>query len=381
MVSKRDCTGCAACVAVCSRKAMRMEQAADGFFYPVIDAQLCVDCGRCRSVCPVISRDNGDTGYIKACAVKHTDEVIRARSSSGGAFSALAGQVLGCGGVVFGAALNDELRLCHICVETIEGLACLRGSKYLQSDVQQAYCGVKEYLDVDRPVLFSGTPCQVAGLRAFLGKEYPNLLTVDFICHGVPSPVMWDSYLSYRQKQSGDRVVGASFRDKCTGWKKFSMRLDYSRGESCAQDLSRDLYLKGFLSNLFLRRSCYRCSFKGGGGGSDITLADGWGIERIAPELNDDKGLSLVLVNTPAGERWLEQAAQMLEMLSVPAHQMLSSNRSYYESAEYSLLQFFAVRDCSRLDFDKLIKKYCQLTKPKRAARYFGRKAAKLLKL
>lgn len=381
MIERKFCTGCSACAEACPRGAIGMSCRPDGFYYPEIGKRLCVDCGLCERICPVSGGTNKDEILNNAYAAKHRDECVRAGSSSGGAFSAIAANVLRDGGVVFGAAFDPEFTVKHTCVDREEDLERLRGSKYVQSRIGDAFSKARTYLEEGRTVLFSGTPCQIAGLKSFLKKDYDGLLTVDFICHGVPSPAMWRSYLRYREQEAGSEVRKVSFRDKAHGWQNYSMALEFADGTKSTIPIREDLYLKGFLSNLFLRRSCYQCKFKGENYYSDLTMGDCWGADSIAPELNDNKGLSLVLSNTPKGEDAIARAGDHLELYSIDKKAALKSNPSYCSGVEYSLLQPFAVSDCAKLGFEALIGKYCAATYPMRIKRLLGRKIAKLLKL
>lgn len=332
IIDKKKCCGCEACVQRCPRHCISLHEDEEGFFYPQVDSAECVNCVLCETVCPVINQ--GDVRKpIVAFAGKNRDESIRLSSSSGGVFSALADKVIDDGGVVFGAKFNDKWEVIHDYTETIDGLAQFRGSKYVQSQIGDNYKKAKQFLASGRKVLFSGTPCQIAGLKHFLKKEYENLLTVDFICHGVPSPGVWREYLKeevaltcnlknivlprsiHGRDALNVTIEGISFRDKTLGWKKFSFALDLSTtngsGEKIQFRSRKHLYenpfLIGFLADLYLRPSCYDCPAKCGKSGSDITLGDFWGIDGVMPELDDDCGTSAVLANTPAGIEALQQ--------------------------------------------------------------------------
>lgn len=321
---KTKCCGCNACASRCPKQCITLQEDAEGFRYPVIDMALCIDCGVCERVCPVIHPGEERTP-LQAFAAVNPNETIRMQSSSGGVFTILAEQIIAEGGVVFGAAFDDNWEVHHTYTETKEGLEVFRGSKYLQSRIETAYQDAERFLKNGRKVLFSGTPCQVAGLKRYLRKGYDNLLAVDFICHGVPSPKVWRKYLeenfSAQRADAGKNsvlsssinkvpvITGIAFRDKTlTGWKKYSFVV---RGKSASKadkntvllsDICSDnIYLLAFLNDLSLRPSCYACPSKKGLSGSDLTLADFWGIEHLLPHLDDDKGVSLLLVNSEKG--------------------------------------------------------------------------------
>lgn len=316
---KKNCCGCNACVQVCPKQCISMKEDREGFLYPEVDKDICVDCHLCEKVCPVLNQGK-ERKPLKVYAAKNKDEEIRRQSSSGGIFTLLAEQVIDEGGVVFGARFNENWEVVHSYTETKEGLAAFRGSKYVQSRIGDNYKKAEEFLKSGRKVLFSGTPCQIAGLNLYLRKEYENLLTVDFICHGVPSPGVWREYLKEEIARQCDgknsvlshpiekekiRVKGISFRDKKLGWKKYSFVLTLSVPDGHgventvlpSEPLNKNLFLRGFLADLYLRPSCYACPAKCLKSGSDVTIGDFWGIEKVMPEMDDDKGVSVVMMN------------------------------------------------------------------------------------
>lgn len=304
VVDKYRCCGCAACIQVCPRQCININEDKQGFNYPKVDTSLCIDCGLCEKVCPVLHQGVQKEPVI-VYAAKSKDNNLRLSSSSGGIFSEIATTVIADGGVVFGAKWNEELEVEHGYEETIERLEVFRGSKYVQSKIGNTYIQAKEFLKQGRKVLFSGTSCQIAGLRLFLGKEYDNLITIDVVCHGVPSPLIWRMYLKEVLKiHNNTQSISISFRDKSTGWKKFSVAfksLDSNSRMSRIEIHNKNTFMQAFLSNLSIRPSCFNCPSKGGKCGSDISLADYWGIEHSHPEFDDDKGVSLVMVNSSKG--------------------------------------------------------------------------------
>ena len=304
---KKDCCGCSACVQICPKVCISLVEDAEGFLYPHVDRNSCIGCGLCEKVCPIINAGE-PREPLRCYAAKNKDERIRMESSSGGIFTLLAENIIDDGGVVFGARFDDKWEVVHDYTETKAGLAAFRGSKYVQSRIGNTFRQAESFLKEGRKVLFSGTPCQIKGLKLYLRKDYDNLLTVDFICHGVPSPGVWRQYLDEtfrkpdRREGRGKNTVLSS--PKKLGWKKYSFVV---RGKSAGQadknsvllsDMHQNnVYMKAFLSDLILRPSCYGCRAKEGRSGSDITIADFWGIQNVLPEFDDDKGVSLVLVN------------------------------------------------------------------------------------
>lgn len=327
-IAKQDCCGCHACASVCPKQCISMEQDAEGFLYPKADEALCVKCGMCEAVCPVLNPVRSDENVTPAAyAALHTDDQIRAESSSGGVFSALAQEVLDRKGIVFGAAWTEDFRqVRHIAVESEAELSSLRGSKYLQSEMWDCYARVRSALKEGRAVLFSGTPCQVEGLHTFLGREYENLLLVDIVCHGVPAPAVWQRYLSQCSETAGAGIRSVSFRDKQTGWKQYKVKLFWENGAYQVRSLRKDPFMQAFLGNACLRPSCHNCRFKKVSRVSDLTLADFWGIEDVCPEMDDDRGTSLVLVHSEKGGRMLESVK--LQIRQVTLEEALKANPS-----------------------------------------------------
>ena len=298
---KKECCGCKACEQICPKQSITMNVDNEGFWYPVVNHETCIECSLCEKVCPELVERESITP-ISSYACYNLDETIRLKSSSGGVFTALAEYVISQQGVVFGARFDKEWNVIHDYTESLSGLDVFRGSKYVQSDIKDSFSKVQSLLKRDKIVLFTGTPCQVSGLKLFLRKEYKNLLTMDFICHGVPSPSIWKSYLKETSPKL-DRIKYISFRDKTFGWKKFSLHIqNLNQAKSILEPLNRNLYMKGFLQDLYLRPSCYDCSSKNYTSGSDITVGDFWGIQNEVPEIDDDKGISCILVNTNKGK-------------------------------------------------------------------------------
>ena len=245
----------------------------------------------------------------KVYAVKHKDEATRVASRSGGIFTALSDQVLSDGGVVYGCVLTDDFNAVHIRAANAEERNRMRGSKYIQSKLGDTFKNVKADLDVQRSVLFSGTSCQVAGLKKYLGKEYNNLFCVDIVCHGVPSTKVWDAYLRWQEQKNHSKVTSVNFRNKKDfGWRDHVETIIFDNGKSVSSHVFKNL----FYGHTVLRPSCYECPYKSVSHPGDITMADYWGIEKAAPEFDDNKGVSLVLVNNEAGEKAFEKVKKGL---------------------------------------------------------------------
>ena len=303
ITDKHNCCGCEACVQACPKQCIAFNQDEEGFFYPKVDASLCINCGLCEKICPVLHPYEEHTPQKTLSAINKDDEV-RMSSSSGGIFTLLAEKTIDEGGVVFGARFDEQWRVVIDVAETKEAVKAFRGSKYLQARVGDSFLRCRQYLDAGRKVLFSGTPCQVSALRHFLRKDYVNLLAVDFICHGVPSPLVWQRYLNEVVIAGCRAIKDIQFRSKSRGWKQFSFAIEYNKDRqslTMSSPFKEDIYMKSFLKNLILRPSCHSCPAKCGKSHSDITIADFWGIEVVNPKMDDDQGTSLVLINTDKG--------------------------------------------------------------------------------
>ena len=327
ITDKKDCCGCNACVQRCPKQCITMHADNEGFLYPVVDTTRCIDCGLCEKVCPVINQDEPHKP-LNVYAAYNKDEKIREQSSSGGIFTLLAEETIKKGGVVFGVKFNKNWMPEFDYTETIEGIAPFRGSKYVQAIVGNAYKQAEEFLKAGREVLFSGTPCQITGLKRYLRKEFENLTAVDIICHGVPSPKVWEMYLkdtcSKLFKSTPDEKIQSvspigetyksyieaiSFRSKITGWKKFSflLKLNFPTCDGkntivFTEPFGKNNFMRAFLNDTILRPSCYACPAKEGKSHSDITIADFWGINVVDSAFDDDKGCGAIFINTTKGE-------------------------------------------------------------------------------
>lgn len=300
---KVNCCGCGACLQACPQACISMQVDEEGFQYPHVDIGSCIECGLCEKVCPFLTV-TAKKPTLHTYAAVNPNELERTNSSSGGLFTMLMRETINNGGVVYGAAFDEEWNVHHTSIETLENITLLQGSKYVQSYIGDCYITAKEYLKQGRRVLFSGTACQIAGLKRYLRKDYDNLLTVDVVCHGVPSPLIWKEYLGTLLKKSSISCV--SFRDKCTGWVDYSLTVKFKDGRRYSRMHHEDLYMQGFLQNIYLRPSCHNCQVKGGRSSSDITLGDFWGVGHVLPDFSDDKGVSMVLANTKKGKAILD---------------------------------------------------------------------------
>lgn len=301
--NKQDCCGCSACAQRCPKQCISMQIDNEEFLYPQVDSSKCIDCHLCEKICPVINKYEARTP-LNVYAAKNSDDEVRHQSSSGGIFTLLAEQTIKDGGVVFGACWNKDWNVKHDYAECIDDLAKFRSSKYLQSVIGDTYIKAEQFLKASRKVMFTGTPCQIAGLKHFLRKEYDNLLAVEVICHSVPSPGVWQQYLIEKLQTLGwnkSDIRHISFRSKATGWKEYSFMIENKGGNVFSELGGKNAFMRGFLANLYSRPSCQKCPAKQLKSGSDITLGDFWGINSLMPEIDDDKGVSVVIVNTEKG--------------------------------------------------------------------------------
>lgn len=302
----KNCCGCEACVNICPKQCIEMQAKSDGFLYPIVDKEKCINCHLCELVCPELKRHKAKHP-IKCYAARSNSKNILSKSSSGGIFSELALSIINSGGVVFGARFNSEWELIHDYTDRTDNLDQFRGSKYVQSRINHSYKEVKNFLINNRKVLFCGTPCQIAGLKNYLRKEYDNLILVDLICHGVPSPLIFRNYLDEIINENDCSIKNILFRDKHYGWKNFSFTIE-SKSNSSHNDIimrhpimtDSDIFMKLFLNNYILRPSCYTCKFKQNKSGADISLGDLWGVSKFNI-MDDDLGISLILLQTNKG--------------------------------------------------------------------------------
>lgn len=323
---KSLCCGCTACMNACPVQCIVMRRDREGFDYPVANPDRCIGCGKCEKVCPVLNP--GEPAQpLEALAARHEGYV--SESSSGGVFPALASKVVDAGGVVYGAVLNEDMTVGHADAEDMEAVTRMRGSKYVQSDLYGTFEEVRYYLGEGRKVMFTGTPCQIAGLNSFLGKEDENLLTVDCACHGVPSPGLWEKYVKAIETRHGGKLTSLRFRDKSRSWMHYDFV--YAAGaDEVRMPYIKNPYMALFIQDMSLRPSCYNCPARGGRSGSDLTLADLWSVADAAPEMNDDKGVSLVLVNSEKGRKAIAEAD--IQIKAVDPEAARKNNGGFSES-------------------------------------------------
>lgn len=361
ITDKRLCTGCHACSNRCPKGCITMRKDAEGFLYPHVNNEECISCGLCGKVCHTI--DSFESVPPMACmAVKTIDEAVRKHSSSGGMFTLLATHILATGGLVFGARFDENWQVVMDCTDNVEGLAKFRGSKYVQATVGTTLQSAERYLKDGRKVLYTGSSCQIASLRKFLGKDYENLLTVDFLCHGVSSPLVWEKYLQEVSDGEIKKIKGINFRDKSNGWKRFSLRIQ-QENKVQLKPFTEDSYMKAFLSDLSLRPACYHCTARNGRSGSDISIGDHWAIQEVSPQFDDDKGISLVLVNTEKGKKLWDEIKQETIHIDTDFQSSKKYNGAFYPQTEEHLhRKHFFKQLIARRDISNLIEEELKIT-------------------
>ena len=362
IVNKEECCGCNACTNICPKQCISMEIDNEGFWYPKVDKSKCIDCDLCVKVCPIINTPKIEKEEIIAYACKNKELEARVNSSSGGVFGLLCKEVIGSGGVVFGAAYDENFDVRHTYAETIEDCNQFRGSKYVQSEIGDTYKQTKKFLNEGRVVLFSGTQCQIKGLNLYLMKKYENLITVDIVCHGVPSPKVFKSYKELLVKKYKGNIKDIRFRDKRKGWKEFSYITEFDNGAVHSETLKEDVYMKGFLKDLYLRPSCYSCTSKNYTDGSDLSLADYWGVQNIHPEFDDDKGVSLVIVNTAKGKQVLEKIKDRVDIIETDLDYAIKHNKCIVKSVDYNPKREGFFKEFNGENLESVVEKYTRIT-------------------
>ena len=354
VLEKSRCTGCTTCMNICPKGAITMIEDSDGFKYPVIDQDKCINCGLCVKTCPVLNTKENES--LNKCYVGYNkSEEVRLNSSSGGIFSLIANHILDQKGIVIGAAFNKENELKHIAIEKTKDLNKLMGSKYLQSDLTDIFKYIKENIK-ERKILFVGTPCQVGGLKAFIKNDYNNLICVDLVCHGVPSPKLFKKYIEELENENG-KLLNYNFRDNSTGWDTYSNTATF-KDKNITEDRRQNKYMKLFLSDVALRQSCFNCNFKLGNKYSDITLGDFWGIKNHYPEMYNKSGVSAIIINTKQGEELFNNINKDIEYKGCKLEEILSGNPSLKISGKEPKTRNNFFKELDNLSISDLTKKY-----------------------
>lgn len=306
--NKSLCCGCTACKSICPQKCISMEKDEEGFLYPKIDKEKCINCTLCEKVCP-IKNTKENIKEQHAYIFQHKNDIIRKQSTSGGAFTAISKYVIKNNGIVYGAVFDENYKVIHIGINKKEELYKFRNSKYVQSDLGDCYTEIKENLENGITVCFSGTSCQIEGLKCYLKKEYENLLLVDVVCRAVPSPLIWEKYLKLRKKQYKN-IKSIMFRDKYYGYKYSNLSIynkDNDKKQEYHKGVDSDPYLRAFFTNICDRPSCYSCKFKKLYRESDITIWDCFNVNKYNKKYDDDLGTNRILTHTKKGQEIIEE--------------------------------------------------------------------------
>jgi coenzyme F420-reducing hydrogenase beta subunit len=376
-ISVEQCTLCGSCYNACPVDAISFKTLYLDFLYPAIDNSRCVGCDRCEKSCPILAdKQEPESGYPIAFAARSRDEEARRKSSSGGVFYELASEILSEGGYICGAVFDDHFHVKHIVSNTQKDLYRMMGSKYAQSDMGMCFRQIKTLLDEGKNVLFTGCPCQVAGLRTYIGRKHPNLLLVELICHGIPSDHMLQTYIGMQERKYGARLTRMEFRNKKKGWHNSSVRMEFENGRVHSEPMTFDTYMQGYFRGVTLKESCFSCQFRGFKSGSDLTIGDLWGAEISIPDMDDNNGLSAVIVNSEKGTLFLNRNKIIRRQFEID--KILKYNQSLLTSFDEGAQRTAFYAYTEKYDLERAIETFFQetlLQKAKRKFRFFLRYA------
>lgn len=303
----KDCCGCTACYSVCPKNAISMKNDFKGYLYPEIDKKLCINCSLCKKVCPIDKSEYVKQEVKQALGTKNRDDKERKKSSSGSVFIEFAKLILSEGGIVYGVRMLEDKSVEHYRAATLEEARCFQGSKYVQSDKKNTFREVRKDLIDGKKVLYSGTPCEIAGLKLYLKKQYDNLLAIDIICHGVPSQTFFKSFLSKKEEEFGSEINKITFRNKEYGWRNQELWIQFNNKKVYHNPIWEDCFYRTFTSNYVLRDSCYDCKFSSMNRPGDISIGDYWNIKNVKPKFEDNLGISSLFINSDKGEEYFNR--------------------------------------------------------------------------
>lgn len=360
ITDKENCCGCSACANTCPVSCIAMNPDEEGFIYPVVDKAACLTCGLCSQVCPILQNRPEKEVKQTAFLVQNRDAKVLRESTSGGAFTAIAQTVLARGGVVFGAAFDENMQVQHRYIEREKDLALFRNSKYVQSEIGQTFRQAKAFLESGRQVCFSGTPCQIEGLKCFFQRDYGHLVTVDVVCRAVPSPLIWEKYKQFR---AGDKTLTqVSFRDKEPYGYEYSQISLTAENKKEHYGVEEDAYLRAFFSNLSDRPCCYYCKFKKRYRISDITIWDCFDVYKLDKGFDDNRGVSRALVHTLKGKAVISQIGDLCAVKEIPVEDAIKGVKEMFYSVSLNKNRESFFTDALRLEADKLFLKYFSRT-------------------
>lgn len=363
--NKENCTGCGACFNICPKKAITMDYNEYGFYVPRIDAEKCINCGLCEKICPLDSYKSNNFEKPRVYAFQNDDEEILYKCASGGAFAKLANDIIKQNGVVYGVVYDENMTVCHSRCDNIKDLEKMYSSKYVQSDTKETFKQTKQDLENGKTVLFSGTPCQIAGLYSYLQKDYENLITVDLVCHGVPSPLVFEKYKQEISKKlkTNDEILNIDFRSKINGWNPYSLNIETKQQNNINITSSKSRYMKLFLNNLNINTSCLNCQFNDFPRVADITLGDFWGVDNYDKSLNNNKGLSVIIINSDKGQSVFNNIQDMSQEVPIDVVVQYNPNIVTPSKPHPKRKEFFeCIKKGKNLSY--CAKRYCKDTIP-----------------
>ncbi len=358
--NKENCCGCTACKNICPKNAIEMKEDEEGFLYPNIDKEKCIDCGLCKKVCPIINKvPNKPPIQQEAYVVNNKNVLVRKQSTSGGAFTAIAEYVIKNNGIVYGASFDNNFNVQHNYTTNINDLQKFRGSKYVQSDVKNTFREVRDFLNAGKMICYSGTPCQIEGLKKYLGKEYENLITVDVVCHAVPSPLVWRKYLHYQKKKlKMNNIIQVLFRDKSKYGYKYSTMTIKADNKIYQAGVETDPFLRAFFEDLSVRPSCYNCQFKKQYRVSDFTIWDCFEVEKFDNKLDDDKGTSRILIHTKKGKKVFDEISNQFDYKKIDVDDIVQGVKEMYFSVSKNQNRENFFKDINQLEEEEFFNKY-----------------------
>lgn len=350
---KSTCYGCTTCINLCPTNAITMESDKEGFIYPIIDLEKCINCNKCVEACPIkVNKSQYEQSFY---GIKAKDLEEKKKSQSGGAAALMTNYIIANGGIVYGAIIGEDLKVYHERISKEEDKHKLKGSKYVQSTLNDTFVKVKKDLQASKEVLFVGTPCQIAGLREYLkNANTDKLYLCDLICHGVPSPKIYMDYINYIENIQKEKILEFDFRDKSFGWQTSKETMKFKNKQITATE-----YINLFLSNVALRLSCYECRFAILDRTSDITIGDFWGIDKVDPEFLDDTGVSLVIINNKKGEEIFSKIKEKVNYKKYEKEECLQTNLRQPSKKPLNREQFW--EDYENEKFSYIIEKYAKL--------------------
>lgn len=360
--NKYNCTGCGACNNICPKGAIKKQGDEYGFYKPVIDKEKCINCGLCEKVCPLDKYKSQNFEQPKVLAFQNDDKDILYKCASGGAFAKLAKHVVEQGGTVYGVIYDENMVVSHSRTDNLTDLEKMYSSKYVQSDTRNTFISAKEDLENGKLVLFSGTPCQIAGLKSYLQKDYENLLTVDLVCHGVPSPLVFEKYKQefMTKRQKDEELLNIDFRSKINGWNPCYLTIKTNKKDYDILS-GKSIYSKLFLNNLNINNSCLNCQFNGFPRVADITIGDFWGVDEYDKTINDNKGLSIVLLNSSKGDRYFSEIINECFTKEIPLEFVVKHNQNLVSSSKLHLKRVEFFKDIKKgKSLQNCVQKYCQ---------------------